>query len=101
MPLLWETAAVIQYAITALLSAWNAVYFLSRRWPTRRMRAGACTLALVSLGVSLQGLYVEMAVLRQPNLEAGAAKGWLFVGSLGLAGALLVALWALRHSLRR
>lgn len=94
--LLWESAVVVQYAVTALLSGFNASYLLSRHWATRRLRVGAWTLALVSLGVAVQGLSVALTVLGPGRPGEAEARGWLLAGSLGLAGSLLVMLLLLR-----
>lgn len=99
--LLWEAAVVAQYAATALLSGANAAYLLARRWPSRRLRLGAWTVALVSLGVAVQGTYVTLAILSQRSLDRADVRGWLLAGSLGLLGSLLVVLLIVRRHLRR
>lgn len=86
-----------QYAMTAVLSSINAAYLLSRSWPTGRLRAGAWTLAVISLGVAFQSVFILSIALPTEGLGFYEARRWLLAGGLGLVGSTLVSAFIVRR----
>lgn len=91
MSLISEATLVLQYLVTALSGAFNAVYFLRYRSPIWRRRIGALALALISLALMSESLYLALSWTHGGNgVLAFAPTYWLAAGLLACLGSLLI-----------
>lgn len=91
---------VAEYSVTALLSTFNALYFLAYPWRRRRHRIGAWVLGVVSLGVAVESFYFGVWVFLRETAARESGGSWALVGGAGLVGSLLIAGLVARRHLR-
>lgn len=94
-----EPTLVFQYLVTALSSAFNAVYFLGYRSPVWRRRIGALALALISLAVMSESLYQALSWSNSGVVPAFRSGYWLVAGLLACLGSLLITALIVRRLL--
>lgn len=93
-----EPTLVLQYLVTTLSSAFNAVYFMGYRSPVGRRRIGALALALISLALMGESLYLALSWTHGVNgVPAFAPTYWLAAGLLACLGSLLITALILRR----
>lgn len=94
---------LLQYFITALSSALNAVYFWRYRSPLRRRRLGAVVLSVVSAATLVESLYLGMFALSDGSGRyfPSDPRWWLGAGLLVCLGSLLLSGLILRQILGR
>ena len=70
----------------------NAGYLLTRRWNSRRATVAARAVAIISVGMAMQSIFIGLILLpRSHPLTWQEARGWLLAGVIALAGTLLFA----------
>lgn len=94
-----ENLVAIQYALTAVSSGFNAIYFLGYRSAERRRRIGAMVLSLVSLGLLIQSVFFGLFVFLRPSVfTLFEPRQWLVVGALPFMGSGLISALILRRT---
>ena len=70
----------------------NAGYLLTRRWNSRRATVAARAVAVISVGMAMQSIFIGLILLPRSHLITWQeARGWLLAGVIALAGTLLFA----------
>lgn len=80
----------------------NAGYLLTRRWNSRRATVAARAVAVISVGMAMQSIFIGLILLpRSHPMTWQEARGWLLAGVIALAGTLLFAALILSRLRRR
>ncbi len=94
MPGVWEILVMATFLLTGLVAGFNALYFATQSWASRRKRVGALVLVLVNAGILVQSLGLGLVLFR---LQTGTASWvWLAAEALVCLGTVLVTLLILR-----
>ncbi|MBI4297842.1 MAG: hypothetical protein HY676_04855 [Chloroflexi bacterium] len=99
----WDALAALQYALTALSSVFNALYFASYRPFSKRRRVGALALMAVSIALLAQSLHWGLLplLLGRSWLYTLPDQSRLFIGIPALLGSLLITALILRQLTNR
>ena len=80
----------------------NAGYLLTRHWNSRRATVAARAVAVISVGMAMQSIFIGLILLpRSHPANWQEARGWLLAGVIALAGTLLFAALILSRRRRR
>ncbi|MCY4575526.1 MAG: hypothetical protein OXC55_02820 [Chloroflexi bacterium] len=80
----------------------NAGYLLTSRWNSRRATVAARAVALISLGMAMQSIFIGLILLpRSHPMNWQEARGWLLAGIIALVGTLFFAALILSRLRRR
>lgn len=80
----------------------NAGYLLTRRWNGRRATVAARAVAVISLGMAVQSIFIGLIMLpRSHPTNWQEARGWLLAGVIALVGTLLFGALILSRLRRR